>query len=144
MLEGGCNLLLAGWQRDPGLDGVQVTSFTARTLEALGMRDAATGDHPVHLSWLDGLLGSRRIPVHDLPGEEIGDSREPDMRMGANIGFARQTFGQVDGPHVVEENERSDHAALGKRQDPPDFEAAEVTPPFVDHQLNHARIQSSW
>ncbi len=54
--------------------------------------------------------------MHDLAVEEIGDGREPDMRMRAPSCPRRQELGR---PHLVEEDERPDHAAASPWQGAP-------------------------
>src|SRR5689334_5765956 len=72
------NFFLAVRQRDPGLDAVHGAAFRARLLEALRMRDAGTGNHPVDLAGTDRLLRADVVAMHDLALEEIGNGREPD------------------------------------------------------------------
>ena len=69
MGEEGRGLLVLGRQRNPGLDAVHGAALGARLLEALGMRDAAAGDHPVDLVGLDGLLHADAVAMHDLARE---------------------------------------------------------------------------
>src|SRR5438445_5714581 len=76
--------------------------------------------------------------MHDLAGEQVRDSRESYVRMGAHIGFSRQALWQICRAHVIQENERAHHAPLRKRQDAADLETTEVTPPLIDHQFDHS------
>src|SRR4051794_10207845 len=58
-------LVLPG-QRDPRLDTVHRVTLGTRPLEAFGMRDAASGRHPVELAGADRLLGTETVAVHDF------------------------------------------------------------------------------
>src|SRR5437588_738961 len=101
------------------------------------MGDAPACGHPVHLSRPDELLHRGGIAVHDLAREYIGDGAQPDVRMRPHIGFARQAPGELDRPHVVEENEWPDHAAPAGRQQASHLEAADTAPPLIDYLLDH-------
>ena len=57
--------------------------------EALGMGDAAPGDHPVHFAGADRLLGADAVAMHDLAVEEIGDGRRGRLRMRPDVHAAR-------------------------------------------------------
>ena len=78
--------------------------------------------------------------MHDLAGEQIGDGREPDMRMRPHVdALAGAEFRRA---HVVEEDERPDHAALRRGQRAADREAAEVAGARDDHALDRvARVR---
>lgn len=43
----------------------------------------------------------------------------------------------VNRPHPIEEDERTDHAPLGKRQQPTDLEPTEITRARFDHQFDY-------
>ena len=75
--------------------------------------------------------------MDDLAREEIGDRGKPDMRMWQDIRFARQAFGQIDRPHVIEENERSHHTPFPKRQNAPDREISDVALPLINDEFDH-------
>ena len=75
--------------------------------------------------------------MHDLAVEQIGDGRQPDMRMRPDIDRPRKAGREVHRAHVVEEDERADHAALGEGQDAPHFEAAEVAAARFDDEFDH-------
>ena len=76
--------------------------------------------------------------MHDLAGEQIGDGRQSNMRMRAHIGAARKTGRKINRAHVIEEDERPDHAPLGEGQHAADLEAvAEFATPLFDDHLNH-------
>ena len=130
--EGRLGFLVFVGQRDPGLDAVHRAALGARLLEALGVRDAAAGDHPVDLVGLDGLLHADAVAMHDLAGEQIGDRGEPDVRVRAHVDGLRDTRREGHRADVVEEDERADHVPARERQHAPDFEAAEVAAALVD------------
>ena len=60
----------------------------------------------------------------DLAIEKIGDGGQADMRVRPHVEPPARRKG--DRPHVIEENERTDHAPAAERQDAPDFEAADI------------------
>src|SRR5688572_15576341 len=132
-------------QGDPGLDTVHAAPLAAGALEALGMRDAASGDHPVDRARLDRLLGADAVAVHDLAFEKVGERGEADVGVRAHVHRARDARREVHRPHAVEEHERADHAALREGQHAPHFEAAKVAAPLLDHQVDHAfNLGLSW
>jgi hypothetical protein len=49
---------------------------------------------------------------------------------------------QIYGAHMVEEDERPDHAPPHERQHPTDLEAAEILAPGGDHQIQHPTLRS--
>src|SRR5690606_38745588 len=108
--------------------------------EALGMRDSPPGRHPVHLARPDRLLAADAVAMHDLAVEEIGDRRKADVRMRPDVDLARNAGLEVHGPHMVEEDERTDHPAFRERQHSPDLEPAEAPPPLSDHELDHVPL----
>ena len=115
----------------------------ARALEALRMRDAAARRHPVHLAGPDRLLGADAVAMHDLAVEQIGDGRQPDVRMRPHVDRARNARREIDRTHVIEEDERPDHAPLRERQHASDLEAAEVAAPLFDDELDHGKSTPS-
>ena len=72
--------------------------------------------------------------MHDLAVEQVGDGRKPDMRMRAHVdALAEEELGRA---HLVPEDERADHLALGRGQGAADLEAAEVAGAGHDHGLD--------
>ena len=67
--------------------------------------------------------------MHDLAREQIRDRRQADVRMRPHVDAPRQVRSDLHRPHVIEEHERADHAALRPRQHAPDLEAAEIAAP---------------
>ena len=93
-------------------------------VRSLGMGDAVPGDHPVHGTRCDPLVGAQGIAVMQTPLVEIGDRCEADMRVRADVDpLPRHELGR---PHLVEEDERPDHAPAGGRQGAAHLESAEV------------------
>src|SRR5262245_587222 len=126
MRESRSSFFFTIWQRDPGLNRMHWPAFPSSSLEALRMSDSAASDHPVHLARAYCLLHTNRVAVDDFSGKQISHCRETDMRMWKYVSFTRQTFRQIDGAQVVEENEWPDHAPLRCRQKPPHLEGANV------------------
>jgi len=91
----------------------------------LGVDDAAPGRHPVDGARLDPLHDAGRVAVHDRALEQVGEGRQPDVRMRPDVVMG--TGSDVDRTEVVEEDERPDGAPIGRGQEAPNHEpAAEV------------------
>src|SRR5690606_2535689 len=112
VLEYGCHLLDLARKRDPGLDAVHVVTVRPRMLEALRMRDTAAGDHPVDITGDDRLLAPEAVAMHDLAVEQVRHRREADVWMWTHVGGAWEPAREIHRPHVVEKDERTDHATL--------------------------------
>ncbi len=70
----------------------------------------------------------------DLATKEVGDGREADMGMGADVdALARNELGRS---HLVEEDERPDHLALRRRKRAADLETADVARTRHDQGLD--------
>ena len=120
-------------QRDPGLDAVQRAAFGARLFEALRMRDAAAGDHPVHFLGLDRLDDADAVAVHDFAGEQVGDGGETDVRVRTHVDGPRKSGREMFRADVIEEDEGPDHVTSCERQYAPDFEATQVAAALFDY-----------
>jgi hypothetical protein len=66
--------------------------------------------------------------MHDLSVEQVGDRGKTDVGVRPYVHGARNALRETYRPDVIEEDEWSDHAAFGRRQDASDLEAAEVVP----------------
>jgi len=110
-------------QRDPELQSVAAVGTTDQLLGGpLRVDDAAPGRHPVDRTGLDPLDDAGRVAVDDRAFEQVGERREPDVRMRADVVVRPDS--DVDRAEVVEEHEGPDGAAVGRRQQPADHEAA--------------------
>ncbi len=79
--------------------------------------------------------------MHDLALEQVGDRRQADVRVRADVDpHAR---GEARRAHVVEEDEGADHAMGVEGQDAPHLESAQVLAPGVDDEVDHAG-SSGW
>ena len=56
-------------QAHPGLETMHFPALAARALEALGVRDAAAGRHPVDLPRTNRLFRAQAVAMHDLAVE---------------------------------------------------------------------------
>jgi len=75
------------------------------------MRDAVTGDHPVHLAGVNHLVGAKGILVLKLSLVEIGHRCQADMGMRTHVdALLCDKLGRT---HLVEEHKRTDHLAFG-------------------------------
>jgi hypothetical protein len=78
------------------------------------MRNAATGRHQVHGAGFDFPDVALAVAVHDAAVEQIGDGREPDMRMRAHIHALAGH--ELHRPEMIEEDEGADHLPFAVRQ----------------------------
>src|SRR5207244_4518072 len=143
MREARFGLLALRRQRHPGLNTVHPAALFARFLEPFRMRDAVTGDHPVHLPRPDRLFGSQTVAMHDLAFEEVGNRRKTDMRMRAHVHGARDSAWEIDRTDVIEEDEGTNHPPVRMRQHAAHFKTAEVLAPLIDHGLKHSCLRPS-
>ena len=116
MLEGRRRLLVRMRQRHPGLDAVHGEARALHlVLGALAVGDAASGGHPVDVARPDRLRIAQAVAMEDAALEQVGDGRQPDMRMRPHRhAVAARRHGHR--PEMVEEDERPDHAPLHARQ----------------------------
>ncbi|MNM99740.1 Amidohydrolase [compost metagenome] len=106
------------------------------------MRYAAAGCHPAHIARQHALIRAQAVLVQDCAFEQVGQGRQADMRVLANIhAMARRI---VSFEHVVEEHERADAAALRRRQWAQDRLALDRLGARADHQwAAHAVLQAA-
>ena len=119
---------------DPALDAEQrpACRLALRTL-TFRMNDASSGGHPVQRSGSDCLLGSKAVPVVQFAVEQIGHRRKADMGMRLDVDAAAdKQFGR---PHLVEEDEGTDHAAANRGKG-----AAHLKSPDVAGARNDDRL----
>ena len=128
-------LFIRGRQCDPRLDAVQQSAVLAHRFEALGMRDAATRGHPVHVAGTNHLMKPRLSRCTISPAYRYVIVASPMCGCG-RTSTLRGRIAAICRTHVIEEDERPDHAALRPRQHAPDFEAAEIAAPPLDDQLD--------
>ena len=127
-------------QRHPGLDAVRPrTAVRVAHLRrrALGVHDAASRHHPVHVARADHLLAAEAVAVHERAFEQVGDGREADVRVGPHVhALPRAEFGRT---HVIEENERTHRLQPTRRQRAPHGKVTEVARARFEHALDDAR-----
>ena len=98
------------------------------------MGHAAPGDHPVQFAGTDDLVGPGAVPVMEVAAKEVGDGAETDMRMRPNVdALSGQELGR---PGLIEEDERSDHLPLRRRQGAPNLKAAQVSSARDDERFD--------
>ena len=108
--------------------------LTGGLARPFGVRNAASGHHPVHGTRQDHLVGAEAVAVLEFATVEIGDRGEADVGMRAHVNaLAGHELGRA---RLVEEDEGADHLPLGCRQCAAHFEAAEVTCTRDDQRLN--------
>jgi hypothetical protein len=81
--------------------------------------------------------------MHNFAIEQVRDRRQSNVWMRTNVDFSGNAGFECDRTHVIEEDERADHAALCKWQNTSDFEAAKILATLFDHELDHLS-SSAW
>jgi hypothetical protein len=113
--ERGLGLLVGARQRGPELQAmVHVGRLAQIVRTALGVHDAAPRRHPVDGARLDPLHRAHAVAVHHRALEQVGHRGQADVGMRANVMVGSGLFGH--GTEMVEEQERADRLALGRRQ----------------------------
>ena len=104
---------------------------------AFAVGDAASGDHDIDRAGSQGLVHAQRVGMVHLAFEQIGQGGQADMRVRAHIHAIAGREGRR--AHFIEEDERPDPAALGRRQDAGDGKSAQIlAPPRQDEiKLGH-------
>jgi len=125
MAERGIGELVLFRQRDPGLKALQARAGAAQLRRgALRMNDAVPGGHPVDVARRDRLHGAEAVAVQDFALEQIGDRRQADVRMRAHVDSG--TRREIRRTHVIEKDERADHAVRHPGEHSPHRKPAEV------------------
>ena len=105
---------------------------------ALRVNNPPPGGHQVDRPRPDGLDHAQAVAMQDFPLEQVGDGGQTDVGMGTHLdALAGRKLGR---PHVIEEDERTDHPPLAGRQHPAHAEAAQVARAGIDKQLDGALI----
>ncbi|MNJ54438.1 hypothetical protein D3C77_498770 [compost metagenome] len=81
---------------------------------ALDMGHAAACGHPADITRQHPLRRAEAVLVQDRPFEQVGQCRQADMRVLADV--HAMPWGIVGFEHMVEKYERANAAALGRRQ----------------------------
>src|ERR1700749_796261 len=105
---------------------------------AFRMRDAAPRRHPADRTGHDLLLRTDGITVKNTSLEKIGYRRKPDMRVRAHIHPLPGM--ELRRPHMVNEDKRPHHAALGIRQHAVDKEPAKIRLARLDDKRNRVHL----
>ena len=122
--DGSISSLCLG-QGDPALDAVHAAAAAAHgRRRALGVGDAAAGGHQVHGAGRDLQRVALAVAMHDAAVEQVGDGGEADVGMRAHVHAL--SGDELHRPHLVEEDEGTDHLPLAMRQRAAHLEAAEV------------------
>ena len=106
------------------------------------MHDTPPGRHPVHGARLDGLNVAEVVAVQDGAFVEVGQRREPDVRVRPDGDTVAGR--EVGRPHMVEEYERSDALASLRRQRSSHFEFAEIFGDRVDDELDRRNCRKGF
>src|SRR5690606_4706643 len=135
MMEFGCRFLVFARQGDPGLDSVHGGAVGSGVFQSFAVGDAAAGGHPVDFAGADFLVRSQAVAMSDGAAVQVGDGGQADVRMRPDIQLARCAARHFERTHVVEEDERPDHASLAVGKYASDDEtAAQVVRAAVDQQ----------
>src|SRR4029078_3023241 len=86
VLEGRRRLFVRMRQCHPRLDAVYgEASPLLLVLGALAVGDSAAGGQPVDVAGTDRLRIAQAVAMEDAALEQVGDGREPDMRMRPHL-----------------------------------------------------------
>ncbi|MCY1538793.1 hypothetical protein D9M68_743540 [compost metagenome] len=142
--EGGLGFFVGLGQRHPELHQLQPAAGVGIGVgEALAVRDAASGRHPVHLAGSDDLQRAQAVAVRDLAAEQIAHRGQADVRVRPHVGGAVVLRRQRHRAGVVQEHEGADVAALRKGQHAPHRQAvAKVGGACIDHHFQHRVLLS--
>ena len=78
------------------------------------MGNAAPGGHEVHRAGGDLQRIALAVAVHHGAVEQVGDGGKPDMRVRPHV--EPLPGDELNRPHLVEEDERTDHLPFAVRQ----------------------------
>ena len=78
------------------------------------MGDAPPRGHQIHRPRRNLHGVAFAVAVHDAAVEQVGDGRQPNVRMRANVHTLPGH--KLHRPHLVEEDERADHLPPAVRQ----------------------------
>ena len=110
MLKCRIALLLSVRKCDPRLDAVQIRNNIQVIASTLRVDNASAGGHEIYGARPNRLDETQAISMHDLSLEEIGNGCDANVRVRSHVdSLAGWKF---CGAHVIEENERSNHAPL--------------------------------
>ncbi len=125
MAERGIGELVLFRERDPGLQALQARARAAQLRRgALRMNDAVPSGHPVDIARCDRLHGAEAVTVQDFALEQIGDRRQAYVRMRAHVDAG--AWREIRRTHVIEKDERADHAVRHPGEHSPHRKPAEV------------------
>jgi hypothetical protein len=100
--------------------------------------DAAPCGHPVDLAGAYRLNDSEAVAVHEFALEEIGYGGESDVRVRRYIKAAASP--QHLRTHLVQEDERTNHAPFGRRKGAPDLKLINN----LTHTRDDDHFESAW
>ncbi len=122
VIEAGRGMLIRLGQGYPELGGVQIGLVRDRLL---GVGDAPSCGHQVHLARTDHLLAAQAVPVEDLPLQHPGEGLQGDVGVGPHIhaGGAGGKAGRAD---MIEKTPGPDGAPLLDRDGASHRDAAHI------------------
>jgi hypothetical protein len=88
--------------------------------------DAAAGCHPVNFARAYRLHDTETVTMQEFALKKIRDGGKADVRVWRNIEATINL--QYFWPHLVQEDEGANHAPLGRREYPADFEVVNDFP----------------
>jgi hypothetical protein len=80
---------------------------------------------------------AKAVAMDDLPLEEIGDGREPDVWMRADLDAL--TGRKNRGADVIEERERTNHSPLARRQQATSHKSSQISLSRRNDKLDRSR-----
>ena len=130
-----CIVLPVLWQGQPGLQAKHRHRRLPRlAIGAFGMGDPLARQHPVHRAGLDPDVRAKAVAMMHPPFQKIGHGPQPDMRVRANVDTLPSQ--ELCRSHLIEEDERTHHLSLSRRQRAADLEPAQIAGARNNHRLN--------
>ncbi|MNQ99766.1 hypothetical protein D3C85_1155160 [compost metagenome] len=125
MRKAGIGFLVGLGQAHPDLQSTEALRGQAAFRRgAFRMHNSPARGHPVHFARQDGLRMARAVAMDHGSLVQVGDRGQADMRVRTHV-YAGTRI-ELDWPHVVKKDKRSDGSALRGRDGAPDGKAAQV------------------
>src|SRR5271157_327500 len=106
-----CGHLKFGWQVDPQLKSINISTFTAA--RHLFMQNTATGSHPLHVARTDGAFVAEAVAMMRGAFEHVGDGFDAAVRMHGKA--ADGAFDGIVEGEVIEEQKGIEEIGFVRR-----------------------------
>src|SRR5688572_7506044 len=134
MVEARLALFVFRRKGDPALNAVHLPRHVAELWRRpLGVRDAATRDHPVYFARADALHRPHAVSVQHVALEEVGDGGEADVRVRPYVDV--HVGSSQDWAEMVEEDEGPYEPSMGEWKHAPNVDGPEAARARGDDEL---------